>query len=437
MLSDIYANTKATGFTINFFSEVATQAKQAWLAAPFLTTTEAIDILTAKGCEVSLIVRFSPVTLPAALKKAHENPRVRVRYFTDQKFHTKLYVVDDVALVGSANLTDSGLKANRELSIVLHQDRDIAFEQLPTVFDELWNYADVLTDDVLKAYTKAFNQPGRPHTEDAFEKFLKDFVPEASPPSIVVDSDKVSKERSFIQAFRRKYDEILIPFHNEIVELALKHGLGRKEYEGQDPQIEIGRFLGWLRLVHGSGDTWREAPLLPREEREKRIAEFVSVWQSTDDTVSTDMYEAEQEIKNISNIRQFLADPDQLERLDFDTIFDYLIGCHAFLERLRFVPKNLGSNLTGLQRLRIQFLRNNTIENTKETINYLLSGSGDPIVRAYDCIFNARYKLRGFGEACVMELLGWGVPGRPPFNNRTIRGMRFLGYDVENLVSGE
>jgi hypothetical protein len=70
------------------------------------------------------------------------------------------------------------------------------------------------------------------------------------------------------------------------------------------------------------------------------------------------------------------------------------------------------------------------------TVRYLLSGPGDAIERAYDCIFGS-YKLNGFGEACVMELLGWGDAKRPPFNNRSIRGIRLLGFDVEHLVAGE
>ncbi len=36
-----------------------------------------------------------------------------------------------------------------------------------------------------------------------------------------------------------------------------------------------------------------------------------------------------------------------------------------------------------------------------------------------------------------MELLGWGDPKRPPFNNRSIRGIRLLGFEVEQLVAGE
>lgn len=434
---ELYANTRDTGFTINFFMNAGPLPRSGLLAAPFFTTTAPINALTEKGCDVRLIVRFSPITTPEALRSAFENPRVKVRYFTDAKFHTKLYIIDDVALVGSANLTPSGLQANRELSVLLKQDRDEAFYALPGLFDDLWNDADVLNEEVLCEYERAFKSREKPQDEDAFEKFIHKFVKPAAPKSIVVGSERNSKERAFIQGFRRKYDEILVPAHNEILKVAQKNGFGRPEYAGQDPQIEMGRFLGWLRLTQGSGNGWRETTLLgDPSDRAKRIAEYVQVWQSTDDTVKGDMYHASAEIENIANIRTYLRDPNELTYLSYDDLFRYLTGCHAFLERLRFVSKDIGEGLSGLERLRIDFQGKNTREAVVRTVEYLLSGPGDAIERAYDCVYGS-YKLKGFGEACVMELLGWGDSSRPPFNNRSIRGIRLLGFDVEHLVAGE
>lgn len=436
-LRELYANTRETGFTINFFSHAGRNPRVGLLAAPFFTTTDPIDALTGRGCDVRLIVRFSPATTPEALRAAFENPRVKVRYFTDAKFHTKLYIVDEVALVGSANLTTSGLQANRELSVLLRQDRDEAFYALPGIFDDLWNDADVLNEEVLREYARAFKANEKPQDEEAFEKFIHKFVKPAAPKSIVVGSEKKSKERAFIQNFRRKYDEILVPAHHEILSVAKGNGFGRPEYAGQDPQIEMGRFLGWLRLTQGAGNGWKETTLLHEPaERAARIAHYVHVWQSTDDTVKGDSYHASAEIENIANIRTYLCDASELRKLSFDELFRYLTGCHAFLERLRFVSKDIGEGLNGLERLRIDFQTRNTLESVVRTVDFLLSGSGDAIERAYDCVFG-NYKLSGFGEACVMELLGWGDLDRPPFNNRSIRGIRLLGFDVEHLVAGE
>lgn len=436
-LKEVYANTSSTGFTINFFLNAGPRPKLGLLAAPFFTTCEPIKSLTDKGCNVRLIIRFSPITTPEALQEAFENPLVKVRYFTDAKFHTKLYIIDDVALVGSANLTTSGLQANRELSVLLKQNRDETFYALPGLFDDLWNDADVLNQEVLRKYKNAFKSPEKPQDEDAFEKFIHTFVKPAAPRSVVVGSEKKSRERTFIQAFRQKYDEILVPSHKEILEIAQQNGFGRPEYAGHDPQIEMGRFLGWLRLTQGSGNGWRETPLLSDpKERAKRIIQYVQIWQSTDDTVKGDMYHAEAEIENIANIRTYLCDPNELTLLNYDRLFKYLTGCHAFLERLRFTSKEIGKDLSGRERLRIDFQAKNRIEAVVRTVRYLLSGEEDAIARAYDCVFGS-YKLNGFGEACVMELLGWGDPKRPPFNNRSIRGIRLLGFDVEHLVAGE
>lgn len=436
-LKDVYSNQQSTGFTINFFYEASERPATALLAAPFFTSNQAIKILTDKGCKVSLVVRFSPATTPSALREALDNSNVRVRFFTDPKFHTKLYIVDDTALVGSANLTANGLNANRELSIVLLKERDIAFQELPAIFDGLWRDASVLTEGILKEYTRAYNSNKKPDDEDAFAKYLMDFVSPVSPKSVHVDSGKISKERTFLESLRRKYDEVLIPCHKEIMRVAQGSNFGRAEYQSHDAEIEMGRFLGWVRLIHGSGQSWKDAPLLDPQGRANRIAEYVKLWQLADDTAGTDMYNAHDEINNITNIRNHLCNPNDVNAMSMDEIFTHLAGCHAFYERLRFVSKKYGAGLPGIDRLRVAFKAENRVEKVRATVNYLLSGGGDPLERAYDCIYDDRYKLSGFGEACVMELLGWGSKDRPPFNNRTIRGMRFLGYDVEHLVAGE
>ena len=433
-LSEVYANTPETEFAINFFMKAGPKPRVGLLAAPFFSTTRPIEALTDKGCDVRLVVRFSPVTTPEALREAFKNPRVKVRYFTDSKFHTKLYIVDDVALVGSANLTEYGMNANRELSVLLRQERDEAFYELPGIFDDLWNHADVLNEELLREYTRAFKSNEKPPGDRAFERYIHGFVDKASPKSVVVGSERRTRERAFIQGFRQKYDEVLMPAHNEILKVAKANGFGRPEYVGQDPKIEMGRFLGWLRLTQGSKDGWRETSLLPDPKaRAKRIARHVRIWQSTDDIVKGDMYQAAREIENIENIRTYLCDPEELTNLDFDELFRHLTGCHAFLERLRFASRDIGEDLDGLERLRIEFQTNNTRKAVVRTVNHLLSGPGDAIERAYECVYGS-YKLKGFGEACVMELLGWGDRKRPPFNSRSIRAIRLLGFDVEHLA---
>ena len=129
------------------------------------------------GCDVRLIVRFSPVTTPEALRKVYRNPRVKVRYFMDHMFHTKLYIVDAVAQVGSANLTEIRLNANQELSISLREDRDEAFYELPGILEGLWKDADVLNELILRKYGWATKSMDRPQVEKPLSISYLKFVP--------------------------------------------------------------------------------------------------------------------------------------------------------------------------------------------------------------------------------------------------------------------
>ena len=108
-LRDTYGNSRKSGFTLDFFHQVAGTSPEAFLACPFYSTYEPIQLLTSRECRVSLLIRLCNITHPHALRKALDDPRVSVRYYTAQSFHAKFYIVGDKALVGSANLTSAGL----------------------------------------------------------------------------------------------------------------------------------------------------------------------------------------------------------------------------------------------------------------------------------------------------------------------------------------
>jgi len=424
-IRDAYGNSAASGFTIDFFNLSAPRANQAFLASPFFSTFDPIRTLTAKGCHVRLIVRLCSITPPAALRQALADPNVTVRYYTSRDFHAKLYIIDDLAMVGSANLTSAGLMSNREVSVVLRKGRDPGFDDLPAMFNLFWDYADTLTPEICSLYEQAFKKIGNAAEEQDFQSHLEKILGAATPPSVKVGSEIISARRSFIQGLRRKYDEELIPAFHEVATVFEALGKRRPEFAGHDPEIELGRFLGWLRIARASGESWREPPLLDKRERENRIIYFIEDWITVEDTKAGDMFEASSEIVGIQRLREALASPDSITRLSYDELFDRLASVHAFNDRLRFVAG-------GLAGLRVDFSQRNTLPHIKETVTYLIHGNGTALERAYDCIYDEKRRLAGFGEACVMELLGWMDPIRPPINGRTIKALRFLGFPARN-----
>jgi hypothetical protein len=422
---DAYGNSRSTGYTIDFFRHNAIGAAQAFLASPFFNTYDPIHELSKHGCLVKLIVRLCPITPPCVLRQALTDSNVLVRYYTDRAFHAKLYIIDNIALVGSANLTNSGLMSNREVSVVLVKDRDGAFDDVRGMFNLFWEYADVLTPDVCSRYEEAYRKIGVSTAEEELQAHVERFVHASKPPSAAVGSDRVSKRRAFLQGLRRKYDEELIPAFNEVRRVFEASGLKRPEFAQGDSEIELGRYLGWLRIVHAPGDSWRETRLADAAEREQRIMSGLEHWAAVEEATAGDMVRAENEVGNIHRLRAAFASPARLEALSYDELFDALSGVHAFYDRLRFVAG-------GLEGLRADFVSRNPVRSIKDSLHYLLYGDATALERAYDCIYDERRKLGGFGEACVMELLGWMDRDRPPINGRTIKALRFLGFDVHD-----
>jgi hypothetical protein len=77
------------------------------------------------GKPVQLLIGLNSATSPAAVAEVYKLPNVSARYRT-RRFHAKIFLFDDAALLGSANLTTAGLLLNREAVICLDQRADTA-----------------------------------------------------------------------------------------------------------------------------------------------------------------------------------------------------------------------------------------------------------------------------------------------------------------------
>lgn len=88
-----------------------------------------------------------------AILEAIKQGKIECRVYTKKKFHAKAYithsrltVVGSSALVGSSNFTKPGLTHNIELNVQLRREVD----QLQAWFDNYWNDAEDVSEEVLK-----------------------------------------------------------------------------------------------------------------------------------------------------------------------------------------------------------------------------------------------------------------------------------------------
>jgi phosphatidylserine/phosphatidylglycerophosphate/cardiolipin synthase-like enzyme len=121
----LYTNSTPKETVRNAFYNLSAGVKEIYLASPFFSYDSLIIELLERNILLRLIVRLGPRTSPGFLKKLINKEGIQIRFFTSSEFHSKLYIFgDEVALIGSANLTDAGLQSNREICIEISGDDD-------------------------------------------------------------------------------------------------------------------------------------------------------------------------------------------------------------------------------------------------------------------------------------------------------------------------
>jgi hypothetical protein len=415
MSRDLFTNCpRNRDFTLNYFYWYAKEARTAQLACPFFTTAEPVKILKGAGCgKVQLLVRLCEATSPDALAAARGYEGVDIRYYTDGTFHAKFYILGDRAMIGSANLTNSGMMANRELSIVLDAS-DPRFDELPAYFDELWSAppAAVLTPEALARFREWHRTATMPQLPPMRG------VPAAEPVNVNVRSQNISSARTYLESFRVTYFETLIPDYRIVEQLYREHGVRHLGFEEVSETYEIDRFLFWARGFTTDEDL-PQHPIRSGDDLRANIRQHIGEWFATGN-VNIDG----DRLRRITALQELFANAENLGTVEMNGITDMLQGSAAFVEMLRFTKGGLQNHIAA-------FKRDNTIENIRRVFHHLSFGPGDFVQRIYDCVYTSEYKLAHWGRNCTLELFGWiNHDGAPPFNGRIIKALRYLGFDV-------
>ena len=412
-MTELFTNRPRFGdLSINFFFKYAQNVRSALLACPYFTDVEPIKILKSAGCEkILLLVSLCEATSPHALNQAKSCGNVDIRFFT-KSFHAKFYILGDVALVGSANLTDGGLKSNRELSVSILSD-DQVFDGIPALFDELWNSASVLTTHSMKCFQEW-------HRRNSSRRVPPiEGVEPISPPTINVNTQFKDRTRTYLEMFRSRYVEKLIPAHRVVEEIYSEVATRHPAFEQHSHKYEIDRFLYWVKGCT-TDEKFDQHPLLNGDDLKTNLQNYVSEWLEVDDDLNIDS----DRLERIDRLERLFADEQALLSVTIDEIADILQGCAAFVEMLRFTKGGLENHIEA-------FKQDNSIQQIRRSFHHLAFGPGDYVRRVYDCVFGPEYKLRHWGMSCTFELFGWvNKEGAPPLNGRSIKALRFLGLDV-------
>lgn len=420
-MSRIYSNGPNKDFVINPFTHLIAGTSRLHLAAPYFTQPDQLLEAAREGKKVQLLIGLNEATNPQALRKLHEVPDIAIRYLTS-RFHAKIYIFDQAALLGSSNLTDGGLRANREAVIRLDRDDDAdAVDDIRALFVELWDAGQVLTREKLDTFEKTYNELKRRSPDP--EKEIEAALGQAQPHNINVKSHEKSSERVFLETLRQEVYEQYRPAFSEVTATLDEHGFRRPDLANVGIENETNRFLNYVRLTHVIGDeAWQTAPLRSAEDRSKEIMHYAQEWVDAVNHRVPEDYAAW-----LETVKRTFSTRKAIEAASKEEITEGLMSLHAFTEQLRFVKG-------GLKNLPAEFWKANSddVDRVKSTLTYLLHGPGDFIQRFHDVLYDRSIKLKRFAYFCALELYGTVKPNEcPPMNGRMAKALRFLGFDVK------
>jgi superfamily II DNA or RNA helicase len=143
--------------------------KQFYFAIAFITQSgliclkECLKILQEKNITGDILTTdYLYFNHPKALQELQQYPNLNIRIYTKENFHIKGYIFEQndyyTLIVGSNNLTQTALKANKEWSLKINSLANGALiNNTLSQFQQMWQEALPLTDIWLKQYTDKYH----------------------------------------------------------------------------------------------------------------------------------------------------------------------------------------------------------------------------------------------------------------------------------------
>lgn len=423
-MEGVFANRTAhRDFITNELQRHGVEGRDVFIAVAFFTEADVVQRFLDNGCSVWLIVRLGFPTKPYALDKVKDHPNLKLRVYSARTFHPKLYIFgDEIALVGSANLTGLAITTNAEVMVSIKAE-DERFAELAAIFQDYWDGADVPTPEMLKLYKELYRQFERhDNAAEMLAREAADKLGNTSPDNINRGKKKPAKQSLFLSHFRKAYQEGVAAF--SVVRRVYEASGYRKASEAEIPlRLEIDSFISFVREREAIGESWQTGPYRTPAEQEPVVRALIERWKDT----PWPHFEEKIVGENYPRLKRVFASRESLMAADDGTLFDALATLHSFHDRFRFFEG-------GLKTWREVFPKSNDPKRARESLAYLVFGDGDIVERMANMIYDPRYKLDEFGQANVQELIGWcNREELPILNGRTTKVLRFFGSKVRQV----
>lgn len=158
---------RGSNLLVELLQELQT-CKRFYFAIAFITQSgliclkECLKLLQEKNITGDILTTdYLYFNQPKALQELQQYPNLNIRIYTKENFHIKGYIFEQndyyTLIVGSNNLTQTALKANKEWSLKINSLANGALiNNTLSQFQQMWQEALPLTDIWLKQYTDKY-----------------------------------------------------------------------------------------------------------------------------------------------------------------------------------------------------------------------------------------------------------------------------------------
>lgn len=391
------------GLTLRKLSEHATN--RVILISPYIGRWPAISALLGSNWWLGSLVTLHIITDINELSQTNQGTLLR---FADRGLiktipglHAKIYIIDNQAIITSANLTETAFTKRREIGIHLNETE--ATDTI-TIAETWWN--NIATNVPTTTITDWEKQATSPFAqEDNNGQHLPTLwgLPPTPPDTLFHPPERGGRTFGTYQTFLKHYQE-----------LATIYAGIQRCWNNAPLFLETDAFLNYL---------FHDAEGTPAHE-----------YYDQTQPRRLNTKERQQEISTAAaSFAKWLAkNPNHRWRETHAATIQALLNKEHLddltVQEAKTVVDCLNCmNARQLNKYKFLKTENNTIENIRDAWKHLLHDNGPEQERMRTC----NNALRFFGPSSVQELLGWYYPNKYPIrNNNSDAGLRYFGYNV-------
>jgi len=373
--------------------------KRFWIATPFLGGLKDIRRFIGRAwidrkIDVRLLINTDNIGIdPVTVARFQDLGKVKHL----PRLHAKIYIIDDIVIIGSANLTRAGMMRRREVAVLLGGRHA---KNVSSIFDRWWKR---LANEVPSGWRPRKLKGGSPNEESGYQPGTDLWSPLADP------GDVVSFNANLAYHFA-DYENFLNIYRNFVRRFLGVQRLNRRI----DPYLEVDGLLDFLyhkgRKLSKPYNK-KKPRTLSRAMFNRRLASCARLFRNA---VNNNVVELQWRMQAARTVRRLL-NPRNVGTLRRPQIIAVL-NCINAMTTGEFARYN-----------RKKFLRENSAADIRAAWEYLLHGTGSPPSRMRAC-FNA---LSCFGYSSIQELFGYYHAQQYPLRNMAVNaGLRYFGYKI-------